>query len=63
MIGTVNASVHWNQTIDNEAHVVMVCPYFQEERKLLEIKIVSWYLRERHLSVDNKFIVVNIVKG
>ena len=44
------------KTIGDEIHFVMVCPQFQEERKLLETKIADLYPNVSQLNVHNKFI-------
>ena len=44
------------KTIGDEIHFVMVCPQFQEERKLLETKIADLYPNANQLSVHNKVI-------
>ena len=38
-----------NKIIGDEIHFVMVCPQFQEERKLHETKIADFYPNVSHL--------------
>ena len=44
------------QVLGDEAHFVMICPQFQEDRKCLETKIANVYPNVKQLNAWNKFV-------